>query len=183
MRTAFTLLPIALLLACADASPRDRAETAGDGELQRRAEPTPSPRSAPRTAKAEEEGLEPLALPQLGLHADAPADAELRDALLGEGLTIHGDGLNVRVELAGQRTPATLAEAKAEADLVGPTGLTETTLADGWALTFESASAVGPAHWVQVRREIEGRPVWCTSTGSSKERQTAALALCISLRS
>ncbi len=141
---------------------------------------------APDAPDAPEDPTRPalaaLPLPQLDLRVDAPRDAEVREALVGEGLTIHAEELNVRVELSGPQTPATLAEARAEAQLFAPTELRETRLSDGWILTFESETAMGPSYWVQLRRDVGGRAIWCTSTSSSEARQLAALDLCSSLR-
>jgi hypothetical protein len=179
LRTPSRLLPFALILACANTAPGEddpaTAEQAPEEVVPR------SPLAADENA--DEPTTIKLTLPGLDLVADAPPSAELRDASLGEGVTIHDAELSVRVELAGEQTPTTLAEAKTEAELVAPAKLEEKILADGWAITFASASAMGPAYWVQVRREIGGRALWCTATGSSETRQTAALALCTSLRS
>ena len=54
-------------------------------------------------------------------------------------------------------------------------------LADGWAYTFENKGDMGANYFVNVRRDIGGKPIWCETTASQPEQQTAALDFCKSL--
>ncbi|MBX3273756.1 MAG: hypothetical protein KF729_26055 [Sandaracinaceae bacterium] len=121
-----------------------------------------------------------LAIPALNLRVDAPAGSSVTE-LLGSQM-ISGVGLVVSVEAANAASPATLAAARTEADLFTPQNLREETLADGWVLTYENTGGMGTNYFVTARREIGGTAYMCTTTVSSAEQQSAAVAACRSLR-
>jgi hypothetical protein len=126
-------------------------------------------------------GTAPLALTELGLNAQAPEGSKAEKAIIGSGLMITGPDLVVTVEAAGKDNPKTLAEAKKSNELYSPLNVKEETLPDGWATTFENKGAIGTSYWVQVRRDIGGKPYFCSTTSSSPEQGANALAVCKSL--
>ena len=123
----------------------------------------------------------PLALAGLGVNAQVPDGSKAEKALVGEGLTIQGPDLVVGVEAAGTRRPKTVAEAREGASMYSPINMKEEALPDGWAITFENKGGIGTNYWVQARREIGGKPIWCDTTASTTEQQANALAVCKSL--
>ena len=173
MRPLFTLLPLSLALAC--------GKTDGKTDGEAKAEPVEASASAPADKTADDEGPRSHDLTKLGLKVEAPASAEVSDAIGGEGLMLQAPGLILTVEEAGEMTPKTLAEAKEQASMYSPENIKEETLEDGWAMTFENKGGMGMSYWVHVRREIDGTSYWCTTTAAQVEQQTNALAACKSL--
>lgn len=160
---------LAALVACGgnDGDEASEDDPLGLADLASAAAPAPS-------APAE------LAIPALNLRMDAPAGSTISE-ILGSQM-INGAGLVVSVEAADAMDPATIAAARTEADLFTPTNLREETLADGWVLTYENTGGMGTNYFVTARREIDGTAYMCTTTVSSAEQQTAAVAACRSLR-
>lgn len=124
----------------------------------------------------------PVDLPKLGLKADAPAGAEVKDAMVGEGHMVHAPGLVVNVELAPDSRPKTGEEAQKDVDMYGPKNPRVESLADGWALTFDNEGTMGKNFFVHVRRELDGKSIWCETTAAEAVQQANALAFCKSLR-
>ena len=123
----------------------------------------------------------PTKLPKLGLQIEAPGSVTVGDAVMGEGHMLQGSGIGaMQIETASK--PMTLEEAKSDADMYSPKNLKEETLADGWALTFENKGGAGTNYWVNVRREIGGKSIACTTTGSDAKQAAAVLAACKSLK-
>lgn len=125
---------------------------------------------------------ETLKLDKLGLEAEAPSKTSVGDAEFGEGMMIQGPDLIAMVEVSSAERPTTEQEARKEAQGSTPRNLVTETLSDGWVLTFDNERALGPNYFVQVRREIGGKSIWCETTVSTPEQQANALALCKSLR-
>jgi hypothetical protein len=126
-------------------------------------------------------GSVPLALAGLGVTAQVPEGTTADKAIVGDGLTLQGPDLVVGVQAAGSHAK-TLAEAKDKNSMYSPTDVKEETLADGWALSFQNKGGMGTNYWVQVRRTIGGKAIWCDTTASSAEQQANALAACKSLK-
>ena len=63
-----------------------------------------------------------------------------------------------------------------------PKNLKEEKLADGWAITFDNEGGMGKNYFVNVRREIDGKSIWCETTASQEAQQTNALNFCKSLK-
>jgi|SRR5690349_17959519 hypothetical protein len=127
-------------------------------------------------------GSVPLALAGLGVTAQVPEGTTADKAIVGDGLTLQGPDLVVGVQLAGKDRAKTLAEAKDKNSMYSPTDLKEETLPDGWALSFQNKGGMGTNYWVQVRRTIGGKTIWCDTTASSADQQANALAACKSLK-
>jgi len=181
MRTPFILLPLTFALACGGASDDKKTDDKVEASADKADK---ADNSAPADEKAEEkkDGPQTIKIDKLGLSADVPAGAEASDAVIGEGVMIQGPGLVITIEEASDSTPKTLADAKEEADMYTPENLKEETLDDGWAMTFDNKGGMGTNYWVQVRREIDGKTFWCTTTAAQVEQQTNALAACKSLK-
>ncbi|HMF41642.1 MAG TPA: hypothetical protein VKQ32_13280 [Polyangia bacterium] len=125
-------------------------------------------------------GTVSLALPGVGLTAQVPEGSKVDKATVGEGLTIEGPDLSVDIESPPNDVrEKTLAEAKAK--VAGKPSKDET-LPDGWAIRYETHGIAGTVYWVASRRTINGKPVWCDTTGTSAEQQANALAVCKSLK-
>lgn len=120
-------------------------------------------------------------LPKLNLQIDVAGQVRVGDAVMGEGHMLQGSGIGaMQIELATK--PQTLDEAKSDADMYSPQDLKTETLADGWAMTFTNKGGAGTNYWVAVRREIGGKSISCTTTGSEAGQAAAVLAACKSLR-
>jgi len=125
----------------------------------------------------------PLDLPKVGLKGDAPAGSEAKDAIGGgAGHLIMGPGLVANVDVASDSRPKTVDDAKKEADMYTPKNLKDEKLADGWALTYDNEGGMGKNFFVNVRREIDGKSIWCETTASTPEQATTALNFCKSLK-
>jgi hypothetical protein len=124
----------------------------------------------------------PVELTALGLVGEAPSGSTVSKAPIGEGVMVQGPGLVVTVEVASDSRPATADAAKTEADMYSPKNAKTEALADGWAFTFENQGAMGTNHFVNVRREIGGKAIWCETTAPEKAQADNALALCKSLK-
>ena len=110
-----------------------------------------------------------------------PAGASATDGI-SSGYMIMGPGVVVAVELASDSRPKTLDDAKKEADMYTPKNLKDEKLADGWALTYDNDGGMGKNYFVNVRREIGGKAVWCETTSSSVDQQANALKACKSIK-
>ena len=126
----------------------------------------------------------PLDLPKLGLKGDAPAESNAGDAIGGGvGHMVQGPGGFVAtVEVASDTRPKTAEDAKKEADMYTPKNLKDEKLADGWAITFDNEGGLGKNYFVNVRRDIDGKSIWCETTSSTPEQQASVLAFCKSLK-
>jgi hypothetical protein len=124
-------------------------------------------------------GTAELALPLIGLKADAPAGTTVMD--MGGSDMVQGPNLVATVE-KGDDKPKTGDDAIKDADMYTPKDPKVETLADGYALTFINVGEFGTNYFVNVRREIEGAAYWCTTTASSQEQSDNAVAFCKSLR-
>ena len=169
-------LPLALTLASCggdaaktDAKTGDKTAKPGDAK--------------PGDAKPADAAGAALDLPKIGLKADAPAGSTAGDKIGGgDGHMVQGPGLVANVEVASDSRPKTVDDAKYDADMYSPKNLKDEKLADGWAVTFDNEGGMGKNFFVNVRREIDGKSIWCETTASSPEQATAALSFCKSLR-
>lgn len=128
--------------------------------------------------KADDKAGGEVELPKIGLKGAAPAGAAVSEMMGME--MVSGGGLTASVE-SGDGKPATGEEAQKEADMYTPENPNIEVLADGYVFTFTNKGDAGENFWVQSRREIDGKAVWCTTTSSSKDQQDAAVAFCKSL--
>jgi hypothetical protein len=147
----------------------DKVEPAGD-----KAEPA-GDKAEPAAAGGK------LALDKLNLTATAPAETTVGDGIGGSGVMVTGPGLVVIVDAASDSRPKDLAAAKKDAEMYTPKNPKDEKLADGWAFTYENTGGMGTNYFVNVRRDIGGKPYWCETTASTPEQQTAALDFCKSL--
>ena len=116
------------------------------------------------------------------LFRSVPTGTEAKDAIVGDGMMLQGPGIVANVEVASDTRPKTLADAKKDAEMYTPKNLKEETLPDGWALSFENEGGLGKNYWVEVRRDIGGKAIWCETTASQPEQQENALKACKSLK-
>ncbi len=121
-------------------------------------------------------------LPKLGLKAEAPTGTNVGDAIMGNGHMVTGPNLVATVSEATDSQPKTGDDAKKEADMFNPKNAKVDTLPDGWVLTFDNEGSMGKNFFVQVRRDIGGKAIWCDTTSSSPEQQTNAVNFCKSLK-
>ena len=132
--------------------------------------------SAPPAPATSELRLEPL-----GLTMQAPSGSKIMK--VANSLMVEGPGLVVNVAFASRLWPSRLKEAQKEVEgRFSGREVHSETLADGWALTFQSTTGIGTAYLVQVRRTIGGRSYSCETTVYQPEWQAAALDACKSLR-
>lgn len=173
-------LPLALsLAACGGDTKTDAAKTDATKSGDKTA--TKDGAAAKTDDKAAAGG--PLDLPKLGLKADAPAGATVGDVIGGgTGHMIQAPGLVVSVEVASETRPKTGEDAQKEADMYSPKNAKVEKLADGWALTFDNEGGMGKNYFVNVRREIDGKSIWCETTAAEPAQQANALAFCKSLK-
>lgn len=190
MRTPTLATLIALgtlgLFAC------DRKEPSTDAK---KAEAKPPPAEAKAAAKAGEAAPEAKAavaaaggdaptqvkLDKLGLVAGAPPGSSVGDAIVGSGVMVQGPSMVVTVEEVSENRPQTEADAKKNAEELNPKNFESEALDDGWAVTYDNESGMGPNFFVEVRRDIGGKAYWCETTASKPEQQANALAFCKSL--
>jgi hypothetical protein len=119
--------------------------------------------------------LAEIALPKVGLKADAPEGTSVTDDM------VQGPNLVATVE-KGDDKPKTGADAIKDVDMYSPKDPKVEDLPDGYVLTFTNEGGLGTNYWVNVRREIGGAAYWCTTTASSQAQSDAAVAFCKSLR-
>lgn len=117
-------------------------------------------------------------LRKYGLTTTAPAGAEAKDEIVGDGVMIQGPGIIATVVVADDATPATVDAAKESNASYAPQNVVVDELADGWALTWDNQGDMGANYWVQVRRELAGATYWCTSVATEPAQQRNALAAC-----
>ena len=110
-----------------------------------------------------------------------PAGTTAKPSPVGDGLMLMGPGVVVGVDAASERRPLTVEDAQAAAKDYTPVDVKTEKLADGWVLTFANKGSAGENFFVQVRREIAGKPIWCETTASTPDQAKAALAVCKSL--
>jgi hypothetical protein len=183
-----TVLGFAALFALASACDSKTEEKKGDAKAD--AKKGEAKKDAKTDAKAEDAkgdegggggGSDKVSIDKLGLKGDAPAGSTVGDAVVGEGAMVQGPGIVVTVEAASDSRPKTVEDAKKEADMYSPKNLKDEKLADGWALTFDNEGGAGKNFFVNVRRDIGGKAIWCETTASQPEQQANALAFCKSL--
>ncbi len=175
-----SLLALAVLGGCSGggdkpAAPAPASKAAASGA------PAASAAPAADSAAAPAGGPNMVALTKLNLKAEVPAGTEAKDAIVGDGIVLQGPGLVATVEAATDSRPKTLADAKKDADMYAPKNLKEEILPDGWALTFDNEGGLGKMYWVESRREIGGKAIWCETTASQPEQENA-LKACKSLK-
>lgn len=121
-------------------------------------------------------------LHETGLRAALPEGANVGKALMGDGAMVtSGSTGAVTIAKAKQGSPDTIEKMKKEIEMYSPKNIKTETLADGWLLTFENKGSMGANYWVKVYRKIGGTAWLCDTTGSQKEQQAGAVALCKSL--
>lgn len=176
------LLALALAaLACGERPAQD-AKAAGASAAEAKqadAEAEAKQAEAEPEAKPEAEPSGVVALESLGLEAPLEGGAQVNE-MMGS-LVVQAGELTVTVE-RGEGKPETGEAAQAAAADRSPVDPKLEALADGYALTFTNTGSLGTNYWVEVRRELAGKPVWCTTTASAQAQADAALAFCKGLR-
>lgn len=158
---------------------KDKAAPADDKVAGKAAEAAPEAKAA--TPARGGDGPGAIELAKLGLVGEAPAGSSVGDAIVGAGVMVQGPNMVVTVEEASENRPKTEADAKKNAEELDPKNFESETLDDGWAVTYDNESGMGPNFFVEVRRQIGGKTYWCETTASKPEQQANALAFCKSL--
>ncbi len=139
--------------------------------------------AACKSSKAgESKPAAPTKLPKLGLSIDVAGETSVGDAIMGEGVMLQGEAIGA-MQIETMKTPKSLDDEKADADMYSPKNLKTEALPDGWVVTFDNKGGAGANYFVTVRRDIAGKSYKCSTTGSDPEQAKAVLAACKSLRS
>lgn len=102
---------------------------------------------------------------------------------MGSDLMILSMQESLMVGVASSSGPDTLEKAKREAtEMFSGTNISEETLEDGWALTFENTGSLGKNYHVNIRRTIGGKAYYCHTMVANKVLSEGALRACKSLR-
>ena len=180
----FSLVPFvctALLLA-ACGKPGSRTDAAGaDGGVT-----TTGAVGATAAASGSGDSVE-LSFENLGgLKADAPKGTK---SMVGLGLSkdgqmIMGPGFTANLNPAPGTKPAKLEDEKAFVTKMykDVSNVKEEKLADGWSLSFDVKGGSGMLYQLDMRREIDGKPYWCSVLSQTPEGRDKALAVCKSVR-
>jgi len=183
------LLALAGLLAVAacDSKTDDKKDAKGKADDKKGDKKGDAKTAAKTDAKADAKADEPAAaggaivLEKLGLKAEAPAGATVSDGIGGAGVMIQAPGVVVLVDAASETRPKTVDDAKKDADSYTPKNLKDEKLADGWIVTYDNEGTMGKNFFVNVRRDIGGKAIWCETTASAEDQAAAAIAICKSL--
>lgn len=132
-------------------------------------------------ASGKSEGPKTVALGKLGIQAELPAGAAVRDAPIGEGVMIQGEDLVMTVE-DGAKKPTDPNKVKEDADMYSPQGWKVEKLPDGYLATFTNKGGMGTNYWLMGRREIGGKAYWCSTTASRPEQLANAVKVCKGLK-
>lgn len=132
-------------------------------------------------AKAEPEAKPSGVVTLASLGLEAPLEGEVQVNEMMGSLVVQAGELTVTVE-SGEGKPETGEAAQEAAADHSPADPKLETLPDGYVLTFTNTGSLGTNYWVEVRRELAGKPVWCTTTANAQAQADAALAFCKSLR-
>ena len=173
----FVLVLALAALAC-DKGPAEDAKSDAKAEAKQedaKAEAEPADEEATPEAKAS--GV--VALSSLGL--EAPLEGEVQVNEMMGSLVVQAGELTVTVE-SGEGKPETGEAAQEAAADHSPVDPKIEALPDGYVLSFTNTGSLGTNYWVEVRRELAGKPVWCTTTANAQTQADAALAFCKSLR-
>jgi hypothetical protein len=136
---------------------------------------------APSAGKAAEGSKATYDLAPLPLQLDGISGAKA--STLGDSVMVQGPGFVVSVDKASEFQPATLDDAKKEADeMYGAKNISEEKTDSGWLITFTNKGAAGSNYWVQSRQEIDGQAYACSTTAQDAAMQANAAAACKSLR-
>ena len=172
----FLALPLALSLATCGGETRPAV-------IGKTGDDSKSAGADPKTGELAEATTRPLDLPKLGLKAVGPAESAAGDVVGGgTGHLVQGPGLVVSVELATDTHPKTLADDKKESEMYTPRNARDEALADGWVHTFENQGDAGKNYHVHVRRELDGKSIWCSAMVDDQAKADNALAFCKSLK-
>jgi hypothetical protein len=109
------------------------------------------------------------------------ADAEVSDAIGGDGVMLTSGAFGA-LTISVQKTPQSIDDAKSDANMYTPKNLKADKLADGYVVTYDNTGSMGANFFVQVRRDLGGKTYSCSTTVSTADQQTAAVAACKSLK-
>jgi len=173
MTSLSTVLFATAVLATGCHAPSSAGEAASLGSS---AAATPGAPTAPAQAKAAETKID-----KLGLKADLPEMSTVGDGISTGSVMVIGTA-PVNIAVAKADDPKTVAAAKKDASMFKPTNFKDTTLADGWTLTYENTGSMGTNYWLVVRRDIGGKTYRCDTSVMTDDQRAAALKICLSLR-
>jgi hypothetical protein len=174
MRLSIVLLAGLAVSAC---SKGGEAPAAGAAPGSKAAEASKAP--ATQAAPA---GPNMVKIDKLGLQAEAPGGTKAGDAIIGTGAMLQGPGLVLTVEAASDTRPKTLDDAKKESEMYSPKNVNGEALPDGFILTYENEGGMGKNFFVQSRRKIGDKDIWCETTASQPEQSANAVKACKSLK-
>ena len=152
MRLSIVLLAGLAVSACSKGGEAPAAGAPGSKAAE--ASKAPATQAAPA-------GPNMVKIEKLGLQAEAPEGTKAGDAIIGTGAMLQGPGLVLTVEAASDSRPKTL---------------------DGFILTYENEGGMGKNFFVQSRRKIGDKDIWCETTASKPEQSANAVKACKSLK-
>jgi len=124
-------------------------------------------------------------IPQLKLQADVAGEANVSDMSMGgtKSYLVMASTTLFTVSEVSDTAPTTLDGAIEESKVYDGAQYTKKEkTADGWDLEFHNKGSLGDNYFVEVRRQIGGRPISCTTTANTPEQAAGAVEACKSLR-
>lgn len=138
-----------------------------------------APEAPAAAAPAEPAGPTNHKFAGLGLQVDLPPGWSV-SASADDMIALQGPDVVMTIHPEGEMLPKTSDEAAGMAGIVGPPkNLKEDKLADGWAVTYESAQGAGKGY---IHRKIGDKKIWCQPTAMKAEKLPDAVNVCKGLR-
>ena len=130
-------------------------------------------------------GTAAIKIPQLKLQVDTTSDSTVSDMSMGgaPSYMVRGSETLFTVGEVDDSAPKTLDEAVEAAKIYDGVQVTkQDKTADGWNLQFHNKGSMGDNYFVDIRRQVGGRAVTCTTTASTPEQAAKAAAACMTVR-
>ena len=116
-----------------------------------------------------------------GLKIDVQKGTE--PSKLGSSVMIMSISESFTVDVASDSTPQTLDDAKKQAtELYNAKDIEEVKVEGGWGITFANKGSMGENYWLNMRREINGKAYWCSTSVGHKTLRDGAVRACKTLR-
>ncbi len=120
-------------------------------------------------------------LAKLGLKITTSIEVKVGAGVLGDGVLVQGPGVVVNIELVTSSHAKTIAEAKENAEMFTPKNLKTEKLTNGFLISYNNKGSMGENYFVNVRKTIDGKDYWCSTTANNEEFAKNAVAVCKSL--
>lgn len=116
-----------------------------------------------------------------GLKIDVAKGTE--PSKLGSSVMILSMSESFTVDAVSDSTPKTLADAKKQAtELYSGKDIKDVQVEGGWGITFTNKGSLGETYWLNMRRDIDGKAYWCSTSVGNKILRDGAVRACKSLR-